>query len=335
MVSENLIQMLLPKAFDSTGHAEGEGKVREWWGLEGGTRFIATTDRLSAFDRVLARVPFKGQVLNELSAFWFRQTADIIENHLISVPDPHCSVVHEARPLPVEVVVRGYITGVTSTALWRRYELGERVIYGQRFPEGMRKNQKLPWPIITPTTKGGPTGHDERLEPREVVEKGYLDARTWSAVQDAAIALFERGTEVAARAGLILVDTKYEFGLKSDGTLMLIDEVHTPDSSRFWLASSYAERFEAGQEPESRDKEFVRLAYAEKAYRGDGKPPLMPDALWVQASLLYQELYERLTGMDFVPSSYPAETRVLAALARERTNRGAQKAPGSASQNGG
>ncbi len=321
MVSENLIQMLLSKAFNSTGRAEGEGKVREWWGLEGGTRFIATTDRLSAFDRVLARVPFKGQVLNELSAFWFRQTADIIDNHLISVPDPHCSVVREARPLPVEVVVRGYITGVTSTALWRRYELGERVIYGQRFPEGMRKNQKLPRPIITPTTKGGPTGHDERLEPREVVEKGYLDARTWSAVQDAAIALFERGTEVAVRAELILVDTKYEFGLNSDGTLMLIDEVHTPDSSRFWLASSYAERFEAGQEPESRDKEFVRLAYAEKGYRGDGEPPLMPDALWVQASLVYQELYERLTGMDFVPSAYPVEGRVLEALARERAVR--------------
>ena len=284
-------------------------------------RFIATTDRLSAFDRVLARVPFKGQVLNELSAFWFRQTADIIENHLISVPDSNCSVVREARPLPVEVVVRGYITGVTSTALWRRYELGERVIYGQRFPEGMRKNQKLPRPIITPTTKGGPTGHDERLEPREVVEKGYLDTRTWSAVQDATIALFERGTEVAARAGLILVDTKYEFGLNPDGTLMLIDEVHTPDSSRFWLASSYAERFEAGQEPESRDKEFVRLAYAEKGYRGDGDPPRMPDILWVQASLVYQELYERLTGMDFVPSAYPVEGRVLEALARERAVR--------------
>lgn len=327
MVSEDLIQMLLPKAFNGTGRAEGEGKVREWWGLGDGTRFIATTDRLSAFDRVLARVPFKGQVLNELSAFWFRQTADIIENHLISVPDPHCSVVHETRPLPIEVVVRGYITGVTSTSLWRRYELGERVIYGQRFPEGMRKNQKLTEPIITPTTKGGPTGHDERLEPREVVEKGYLDARTWSAVQDAAIAVFERGTEIAARAGLILVDTKYEFGLMPDGSLMLIDEVHTPDSSRFWLASSYAERFEAGQEPESRDKEFVRLFYAEKGYRGDGSPPRMPHKLWVQVSLLYQELYERLTGMDFVPSTYPVETRVLTALAKERTKRGAQNAP--------
>ena len=321
MVPEDLIQMLLPIAFSGTGRAEGNGKVREWWELEHSTRFIATTDRLSAFDRVLAHVPFKGQVLNELSAFWFRQTADIIDNHLISVPDPHCSVVRLAKPLPIEVVVRGYITGVTSTALWRRYELGERVIYGQRFPEGMRKNQKLPRPIITPTTKGGQTGHDERLEPREVVEQGCLDAHTWSAVQDAAIALFERGTEVAIRAGLILVDTKYEFGLKPDGRLMLIDEVHTPDSSRFWLASSYAERFEAGQEPESRDKEFVRLAYAEKGYRGEGEPPRMPDALWVQASLIYQDLYERLTGMDFVPSAYPVEGRVLEALARERAVR--------------
>jgi phosphoribosylaminoimidazole-succinocarboxamide synthase len=288
--------------------------VREWWRLDGGRRFIATTDRLSAFDRVLAAVPFKGQVLNELSAFWFRLTADIVANHLVSVPDPNCAVVREASPLPVEVIVRGYITGVTSTALWRRYELGERTIYGRHFPEGMLKNEKLPQPIMTPTTKGGPTGHDERLEPREVVEKGYLDAKVWGRVQDAAFALFERGTGVAARAGLILVDTKYEFGLAGDGSLLLIDEVHTPDSSRFWLASSYGERFESGREPESRDKEFVRLFYAEKGYRGDGEPPKLSDSVWAETSRLYQELFEKLTGQPFVPASYPAGPRVLRAL---------------------
>jgi len=319
MVSEALIAELLPRAFDSTGKAEGEGKVREWWNLPGGQRFLATTDRISAFDRVLAAVPFKGQVLNELSAFWFRACADIMPNHLVSLPDPNCAVVRGAEPLSVEVIVRGYITGVTSTALWRRYELGERTIYGQAFPDGLRKNQKLPAPVITPTTKGGPTGHDERLEPREVVEKGYVGARLWKQVEEAALALFARGTDIAAKAGLILVDTKYEFGLTPDDSLMLIDEVHTPDSSRFWLASSYGERFEAGLEPESRDKEFVRLFYAELGYRGDGEIPKLDDSVWIKTSLLYQELYEKLTGLPFVPASYPAAPRVLRALEASRT----------------
>jgi len=311
MVSEDLVRQLMTIAFRGTGKADGEGKVREWWELLGNKRLIATTDRISAFDRVLAAVPFKGQILNELSAFWFRRTEDIIANHLLSLPDPNCSVVEETRPLPIEVVVRGYITGVTSTALWRRYELGERIIYGQRFPEGMRKNEKLPHPVITPTTKGGPSGHDERLEPREVVEKGYLDAAIWNDVQDAAFALFSRGTDCAKRAGLILVDTKYEFGIAPDGSLMLIDEVHTPDSSRFWLASSYEERFEAGLEPESRDKEFVRLFYSELGYLGDGDIPNLPASVWIRTSLLYQELYEKLTGLAFVPCSYPAEERIM------------------------
>ncbi len=314
MVSGTLVEELLSQAFSGTGQAEAEGKVREWWRLSDGRRFIATTDRLSAFDVILAAVPFKGQVLNELSAFWFRNTADIIPNHLMSLPDPNCAIVREARPIPVEVIVRGYITGVTSTALWRRYELGERVIYGQRFPEGLRKNEKLPHPVITPTTKGGPTGHDERLEPREVVEQGLLDAASWERVQHAALALFERGSEIAERAGLILVDTKYEFGFGPNGELMLIDEIHTPDSSRFWLAGTYRERFEKGLEPESRDKEFVRLAYAELGYRGEGEPPTLPSSVWVQASLLYQNLYEKLTGMNFIPASYPAVTRVLETL---------------------
>ncbi len=318
MVSEALIAELLSRAFDGTGKAEGEGKVREWWSLPGGRRFLATTDRISAFDRVLAAIPFKGQVLNELSAFWFRACADIVPNHLVSLPDPNCAVVQGAEPLPVEVIVRGYITGVTSTALWRRYELGERTIYGQHFPEGLRKNQKLPAPIITPTTKGGPTGHDERLEPREVVEKGYVEAKLWKRVVDGALALFARGTEIAAKAGLILVDTKYEFGLAPDGSLMLIDEVHTPDSSRFWLASSYDERFEAGREPESRDKEFVRLFYAERGYRGDGEIPRLDDSVWIKTSLLYQELFEKLTGLPFIPASYPAAPRVLRALEASR-----------------
>ncbi|MBL8058542.1 MAG: phosphoribosylaminoimidazolesuccinocarboxamide synthase [Anaerolineales bacterium] len=287
------------------------GKVREWYALGAGRRLIVTTDRLSAFDHILARVPYKGQVLNQLSAWWFGQTQALIPNHLLALPDPNAAVVEVVEPFPVEVIVRGYITGVTGTALWRRYELGERTIYGYRFPDGLRKNQALPAPILTPTTKGGPTGHDERLTCAEVVTRGLLDAGTWEAVQAAALAVFGLGQARAAQAGLILVDTKYEFGRAADGRVLLIDEVHTPDSSRFWKAAGYAERCAAGQEPENFDKEFVRLAYAERGYRGEGAPPAMPDDLWLAAARRYITIYEALTGQPFEPGEYPVEPRLL------------------------
>ncbi len=209
------------------------GKVRDWYSIPDEKRLIVTTDRLSAFDRVLAAVPYKGQVLNQLSAWWFSQTAGIIPNHVLSLPDPNALIAREVAPFSVEVIVRGYITGVTTTALWYRYALGEREIYGYHFPDGLRKNQPLPEPMITPTTKGGPTGHDERLTCAQVVEQGHLDARTWDLVQAAAIGLFKRGQQIARQAGLILVDTKYEFGRASDGQVMLIDEVHTPELVSF------------------------------------------------------------------------------------------------------
>jgi len=287
------------------------GKVRDWYDLPDGKRLIITTDRLSAFDRILAAVPYKGQVLNQLSAWWFENTKDIIPNHLVSLPDPNAAVVHIAEPFPVEVIVRGYITGVTSTALWYRYSIGERDIYGYRFPNGLQKNQALPEPIITPTTKGGVTGHDERLTCTEVLEKGLLDQQTWDQVQSAALSIFRRGQEVARKAGIILVDTKYEFGRAADGSVMLIDEVHTPDSSRFWKADTYQTRVAAGKDPENFDKEFVRLAYAEKGYRGDGEIPSMPDELWVSASQRYIQIYEMLTGKEFVPGTYPVQERML------------------------
>lgn len=290
------------------------GKVRDHYPLDGGRRLLVTTDRLSAFDRILAAVPFKGQVLNQLSAWWFEQTGDIIANHMLSLPDPNALIAKEAAPFTVEVIVRGYITGVTTTALWYRYALGERDIYGYQFPEGLQKNQVLPEPIITPTTKGGPTGHDERLTCAEVVEKGYLDARTWDQVQAAALALFRRGQNVAQKAGLILVDTKYEFGRTDDGQVLLIDEVHTPDSSRFWKKETYPERFTAGDEPENFDKEFIRLAYAERGYRGDGPEPQMPDSLWVAASQRYTGIYAMLTGQPFIGGRYPVEPRLVANL---------------------
>lgn len=312
-IDENLIE-LIPHALGETNlplPGKTRGKVRDWYDLPDGRRLIVTTDRLSAFDRILARVPYKGQVLNQLSAWWFGRTADIVPNHIISLPDPNAAIVARAEPFLVEVIVRGYITGVTSTALWYRYSLGEREIYGYRFPEGLQKNEALREPIITPTTKGGATGHDERLTCPEVVSKGLLDASTWDQVQSAALSIFKRGQELAGRAGLILVDTKYEFGRGPDGQVLLIDEVHTPDSSRFWKADSYQAKLKAGEEPENFDKEFVRLAYAELGYRGDGEIPEMPNGLWASASRRYISIYEMLTGGPFEPGAYPVEPRLV------------------------
>jgi phosphoribosylaminoimidazole-succinocarboxamide synthase len=317
MISQKQLLDLLPQALDETNlplPGRTRGKVRDWYDLPGGHRLFVTTDRLSAFDRILARVPYKGQVLNQLTNWWFDRTADIIDNHKVSVPDPNAVVAAVAEPFLVEVIVRGYITGVTTTALWYRYSLGERDIYGYHFPEGLRKNAALPEPIITPTTKGVGGGHDERLTCAEVTEKGLLDAATWDQVQAAALAVFKRGQELAAKAGLILVDTKYEFGRGADGHILLIDEIHTPDSSRFWKADSYPGRFAAEEEPENFDKEFVRLAYAEKGYRGDGEVPAMPDDLWAAASERYIAIYEMLTGATFDPGDYPVEARLLANL---------------------
>ena len=290
------------------------GKVRDVYQLSENLLLLVTTDRLSAFDRILGAARYKGQVLNQLSAWWFEHTRSIIGNHAHSLPDPNALVAIQATPFPVEVIVRGYITGVTSTALWYRYSLGERLIYGHRLPDGLEKNQALPAPILTPTTKGGPSGHDERLTPDEVVSRGYLDSRAWNKIQEAALALFAQGQRVAQQAGLILVDTKYEFGRTPDGEIILIDEVHTPDSSRFWLAGSYVTRIEAGQEPESYDKEYLRLEYVCRGYRGEGDPPEMPDSLWSEISRRYINLYERLTGKVFNPGVYPVEPRLQANL---------------------
>lgn len=299
------------KEIDLPLAGKSSGKVRDWYSLGEEQKLFITTDRLSAFDRVLAAVPYKGQVLNQLSTWWFSQTEAIIPNHVISIPDPNALVAQAVKPFPVEVIVRGYITGVTSTALWYRYSIGEREIYGYHFPEGLVKNQALPEPIITPTTKGGVTGHDERLTCSEVVQFGLLDANTWEYVQHAALELFKFGSQVANRGGLILVDTKYEFGIDKDGKVIIIDEVHTPDSSRFWRADNYHQRFEAGQEPENFDKEFIRMAYVEKGYRGDGEPPQVEEELWAAASQRYTRIYDLITGTPFQPGEYPVEPRLL------------------------
>jgi phosphoribosylaminoimidazole-succinocarboxamide synthase len=293
------------------------GKVREIYEHSGGDEdqlIIITTDRLSAFDRILGQVPFKGQVLNQLAAFWFERTRDIVDNHLIAVPDPNVVIARRCRTLPVEVVVRGYISGVTTTALWYPYEQGNRTIYGIDFPDGLCKNDQLPEPIITPTTKASDGGHDERITNEQVTSLGLVEPQVWADVQEAAIALFKRGQEIAGQAGLILVDTKYEFGVSPEGRITLIDEAHTPDSSRFWIADTYEDRRQAGQEPENFDKEFVRLAYAAQGYRGDGDPSPLPDELAVQAALRYIRTYEMLTGTTFEPGDTPAEQRIAHSL---------------------
>lgn len=280
------------------------------YSLHDNTRLFLTTDRLSAFDRVVAVVPFKGQVLNELSAWWFDNSRHIVDNHFISCPDPNATIGHTATPLAVEVVVRGVITGSTTTSLWHQYRNGAREIYGYNFPDGLQKNELLPHPIITPTTKGEAGAHDEPLTCADVVTRGIVEPDVWQRVQDAALALFAHGQDVARRAGLLLADTKYEFGLASDGSVMLIDEMHTPDSSRFWELSTYEERMERGDEPESLDKEPVRLALNAAGYDGHGEPPAMSDVTVVETTQRYIAAFTRLTGQSFTPGAYPVQQRL-------------------------
>ena len=288
-----------------------DGKVRTSWACGPDRRLIVTTDRLSAFDRVLAGVPYKGQVLNQLSAWWFERTADIVANHVVSVPDPNALLARAARPLPVEVVVRGYITGVTDTSLWGMYRAGARVMYGYDFPDGLTKNTALPHPIVTPTTKAAGGGHDEPVTVAAVVERGLVPAELWERVTTTALALFARGTELGTDAGLILADTKYEFGVTTDGELLLIDELHTPDSSRWWVADGHAARVSAGEEPESLDKEVVRRAFADLGYTGAGPVPTLPGEVWAATSSRYVTAYERLTGEPFRPAPYPVRPRLV------------------------
>ncbi len=320
MLSLSEIQSAIPDTLlgvDLQGlGARLQGKVRDIY-IKNGQRILITTDRVSAFDRVLGGIPFKGQVLNQMSAWWFEQTRDVVGNHVIGVPDPNVTIACEAQSLPVEVIVRGYITGVTSTSLWTLYNQGVPHPYGLDLPPGLHKNDPLPEPVITPTTKATGGAHDERLTPAEVVERGLVEARLWDQIQEAALAIFRQGQSVARAAGLILVDTKYEFGLV-DGRPILIDEVHTPDSSRYWVAEGYAAAIAAGQEPENFDKEFLRLWFASQGYRGEGVPPAMPPEVVAQVAARYIASFERLTGQPFTPGAQPAGPRIAAALARGR-----------------
>ncbi len=277
------------------------GKVRENYDLPDGNRVIISTDRLSAFDRILTCIPYKGQVLTETARYWFEQTKDICPNHVVSYPDPNVVIGKRLDILPVEIVVRGYLAGTTGTSILTLYKKGERHMYGVTFPEGMRDNQVLPEPIITPTSKEFDGGHDEPLTPAEIIEKKLLTEAQWQTLSAYALALFKRGQEIAAERGLILVDTKYEFGTDENGTIILADEIHTPDSSRYWIAESYEQAFQNGTRPQSFDKDFVRAWVAERCDPYKDAIPEIPQELVEQTSKVYIEAFERITGKAFQP----------------------------------
>jgi phosphoribosylaminoimidazole-succinocarboxamide synthase len=277
------------------------GKVRDNYDLPDGRRILIATDRLSAFDRILAAIPFKGQVLTQTARFWFEATQDICPNHVLAYPDPNVVVGRRLDILPVEIVVRGYLAGTTATSILTLYKTGQREMYGMRLPDGFRPNQQLPQPIITPTSKAADGGHDEPLSPQDIVGRGLLSAERWQTVSDHALALFARGQAIAAERGLILADTKYEFGIDANGKVVLADEIHTPDSSRFWLRQSYAERFERGDPPESFDKDFVRNWVAARCDPYKDPIPEIPAELVFETALVYVRAFETITGQTFQP----------------------------------
>lgn len=307
---QNVLKTVTLKGFGK----KQQGKVRDIY-IKGGKRILITTDRQSAFDVMLGHIPYKGTVLNLLSKFWFEKTKHIVPNHMISVPDPNVMITKNCAPIPVEMVIRGYMTGVTKTSIWHSYQNGQRIIYGIKFPENLKKNQKLPKPVITPTTHPeiGSKIHDERLTKEEILRKNIVPKKLYEQMENITYKLFDFGSRWCQRHGLILVDTKYEFGLYK-GKLMLIDEIHTPDSSRFWIKKTYKELFAKEKEPENFDKEFLRLWYAKRGYKGDGKPPKMPKTLIETVSKRYIDVYEKITGMMFDTFSYPIQNRIRETL---------------------
>jgi phosphoribosylaminoimidazole-succinocarboxamide synthase len=291
-----------------------KGKVRDNYDLPDGNRIIIATDRLSAFDRILTAIPHKGHVLTQTARYWFEHTADICPHHVVAYPHPNVVVGKRLEILPVEIVVRGYLAGTTSTSILTKYKAGERKMYGVTLPNGMRDNQKLPEPIITPTTKAFDGGHDEPLSATEILERGLLSAAQWTTVCTYALALFHRGQEMSAERGLILADTKYEFGTDAAGNIILADEIHTPDSSRYWMANSYPAAFAAGTRPESFDKDFIRSWVAERCDPYKDAIPEIPAELVGQASDIYIRAFEMITGMTFDRSQQSRLEDIRAAL---------------------
>jgi phosphoribosylaminoimidazole-succinocarboxamide synthase len=294
------------------------GKVRDNYDLADGRRIVIATDRLSAFDRILTAVPCKGQVLTQIARFWFDATRDICSNHVIEYPDPNVLVCQRLEILPVEIVVRDYLTGTTGTSIWPMYKAGRRELYGVHFPDGLRENQKLTSTIITPTTKAFDGGHDEPLTPDEIISRGLLTAEQWRAASDLALALFVRGRETADERGLILVDTKYEFGFDAARRIVLADEIHTPDSSRYWIRDNYGSRFAAGEPPETLDKDFLRRWVTVRCDPYREPIPEIPSDIILETARIYIDAYETITGQrfDLPPSDVPVLERIRANLAR-------------------
>jgi len=290
-----------------------EGKVRDSY-VQGERRTIVVSDRVSCFDVVVGTIPFKGQVLNQVAAFWFERTRPIAKNHLLEVPDPCVSIVRECRILPVEFVYRGYLTGVSNTSIWTAYARGEREYCGHRLPEGMTKHQPLPEPLLTPTTKAEHGAHDELVSRAQLVASGAISEALYDRAAELTRRLFAEGQRFAATRGLILVDTKYEIGLDAAGELVVVDEIHTPDSSRYWYRDVYERAMARGEDPPALDKEYVRRWLADRGYRGDGPPPELPAAVRCEAARRYIEAYEQVTGLAFEPDLEPPAERVRRSL---------------------
>ena len=286
-----------------------EGKVRDNY-TKDGQRTIVVTDRISAFDRVLTTLPLKGQLLNHVAAWWFDKTKHIAPNHVLSVPDPNVMVAEECEPLPVEMIVRAYLTGTTSTSIWVHYQNGARTFCGHPLPDGLKKNQQLPEPLLTPSTKAAQGDHDVSASREEILELTNMAPADFDAAASYAMELFAFGQKLCAERGLILVDTKYEFGKTRDGRIVVIDEIHTPDSSRFWFANSYEERFRAGEQPESCDKEYVRRWLKDRGFSGDGEIPLIPDDVKIEATKRYLEAVQTITQNSFEPNLEPPTERL-------------------------
>ena len=289
-----------------------EGKVRDNYDLPDGRRVIVATDRLSAFDRNLCAVPYKGQVLTQTARYWFDVTGDLCPNHVIDYPDPNVLVCRGLSMLPVEMVVRGYLAGTTSTSILTLYQAGQREVYGVRLPDGMKPNQKLPAPTLTPTSKAAHGDHDAPLSPAQILEQGLLTKAQWDELSAIALALYARGCELAAKRGLILADTKYEFGLDAGGRIVLADEIHTPDSSRFWRSATYEARCANGERPDSFDKDFVRSWVAARCDPYKDPIPEIPEEIILATSDVYIEAFETITGLPFVKpdASEPVLTRI-------------------------
>ncbi len=314
LIKAQLTKTLNQTSFDDLG-TKYEGKVRDCYTRDG-HRTIVVTDRISAFDVVLGTIPFKGQVLNRTAAYWFEATAELAPNHVISVPDPTVMLATECKPLPVEFVMRAYLTGVTSTSIWVHYESGSRRFCGHALPDGMHKNQKLERAILTPSTKAEKGDHDKSVSRQEILDLGVLSAADFDEAALMCAKVFSRGQELALQRGLILVDTKYEIGRRHDGKLCFIDEIHTPDSSRYWYADDYQARFDRQEEPRGLDKEYVRKSYVDRGYRGVGLPPPMEDTVRIEAARRYIALYELITGKEFVPDAEEPIARIRRNLAR-------------------